>query len=85
MGSLPAGLLWALLVIDLWLYAWIGRLTNAERFAKCISKVDDIKKLKRCESSPSYYSALTLRGQALLNLGMTDAAGQTLEELLEMK
>lgn len=54
-------------------------------FAECISKVDDIKKLKRCESSPSYYSALTLRGQALLNLGMTDAAGQTLEELLEMK
>jgi tetratricopeptide (TPR) repeat protein len=53
-------------------------------FSKTIKKVEDIKALKDVSASPSYYSALTLKGQALINLGMIDEAGKVLNELLSM-
>jgi len=53
-------------------------------FPKTIRKVEDIKAVKDVSGSPSYYSALTLKGQALINLGMIDDAGQVLDELLSM-
>lgn len=53
-------------------------------FNKTIKKVDEIKVLRDVRSSASYYSALTLKGQACINLGMTDEAAQVLQELLHM-
>lgn len=53
-------------------------------FPKTIRKVEEIKALKDVSGSASYYSALTLKGQALINLGMIDDAGRVLDELLSM-
>lgn len=53
-------------------------------FAKTVNKVDEMKSLEGFAASTSYYSALALKGQALILLGMIGSAGQVLDELLEM-
>jgi len=53
-------------------------------FPKTIHKVDEMKALREVTASPSYYSALTLKGQAFIELGKIDSANQVLEEMLLM-
>ena len=53
-------------------------------FSKTITKVDEIKSRWEVTHSASYYSALTLKGEALVELGNIDGAKQVLEEILAM-
>jgi hypothetical protein len=53
-------------------------------FPKTIAKVDEIKSRWDVAYDDSYYSALTLKGEALLELGDIDAANHVLEEMLAM-
>jgi hypothetical protein len=51
---------------------------------KTIAKVDEIKARWDVSSNDGYYSAMTLKGQALLDLGDVDGAKYVLEEILAM-
>ncbi|HEY6252425.1 MAG TPA: hypothetical protein VI685_20920 [Candidatus Angelobacter sp.] len=55
---------------------------SASNFAKTIEKVDEIGVLKAASSSGDYYSALAVKGHALLILGKVTEADQVLQELL---
>lgn len=60
-----------------WFYFYV-----AQNALKTIAKVDEIK--PSSSDRDSYYSALTLKGQALIKLGMISDADRTLEELLSL-
>ncbi len=51
---------------------------------KTVGKVDEIKPSQVIADRASYYSALTLKGQALIDLQRRDRAGEVLQELLSM-
>ena len=53
-------------------------------FPKTIAKVDEIKSRWDVAHSDSYYSALTLKGEALVELGNIESAEHVLEEILAM-
>jgi len=54
-------------------------------FGKTIAKADEIKsRWDISHDRPSHYSATALRGEALLELGKTDATKEVLEEILGM-
>ena len=52
--------------------------------AKTIKKVEEINSMLAIADRASYYSALTLRGQAFINLEMPGDANKVLEELLSL-
>ncbi|MGO9229081.1 MAG: hypothetical protein ACLQKA_07710 [Bryobacteraceae bacterium] len=53
-------------------------------FPKTIAKVDEIKARWDGSQDEGYYSALTIKGQALIELGNVDGATFVLEEMLAM-
>lgn len=53
-------------------------------FEKTIRKVDEIGELRETAESPSYYSALALKGQALVKLGRVEDTSHLLDELLKL-
>jgi hypothetical protein len=53
-------------------------------FAKTIAKVDEIRARWDVAHDANYYSALALKGEALLELGEIQATGDVLEEILAM-
>ncbi len=53
-------------------------------FPKTVAKVDEIKSRWDVTRSASYYSALTLKGEALIELGDMDGAKHVLVEILAM-
>ena len=53
-------------------------------FPKTITKVNEIEGVQDLGDRASYYSALTLKGQALIRLEKVDAADKVLEEVLSL-
>lgn len=53
-------------------------------FARTVDKVDEMKSRWDVSRDPSYYSALALKGEALLELGDVQGANAVLEEMLAM-
>lgn len=63
--------------------AWFYFYTTCN-FPETIKKVDEIAALKDADGINDYYSALAVKGHALLNLDRTEEAADVLRELLMM-